>query len=117
MDTELIQRQLKYNFTDNELLEKSEQLAGACTRLKEIEDEKKEVMSEYKHKVDEQSARISVLSCAIERKGETRMIDCEVEYNYPNKGVKTLTRMDNLEKIQEQMNHEDMQREMKLDEE
>lgn len=101
---------LKYQFTAEELKEKSSQLARECRRAEETEDDKKRVMSDFKAKIDALQASISLLSGHINNGYEYRDIECTVELNVPVAGKKTITRTDNDEQVAvENMDSEEMQ--------
>ena len=106
---------LKYKFTEPELKERSTQLALECRSLEEIENDKKQVMSDFKSKIDGHQATISRLSNNINNGYEHRYIDCEVKMNTPIVGEKSIIRKDTGELVkQEQMNESEMQEELDL---
>lgn len=74
-------------FTDDELKEKSQQLARACRDHAGIEDQKKSVMSDFKAKLDKISAEINHTSNHINSGFEMRYNTCDVEYAF-DEGLK-----------------------------
>lgn len=52
----------RYEFTPEELKEKSMLLAAACKERNAIEDEKKQVMAEFKAKIDGKNAEVNVIA-------------------------------------------------------
>lgn len=70
---------IRYDFTEEETAQKSKQLAIACSEKKQIEDQKKEVNSEFKYKLDSKDAEINLLSTHIQNGYEMRKVKCEVD--------------------------------------
>tara|TARA_A100001015_G_C14953828_1_gene697891 strand:+ start:558 stop:851 length:294 start_codon:yes stop_codon:yes gene_type:complete len=85
MDSKKIRQQLKYEFKQEELLEKAQELAEDSAELQKLEDEKKSFNSEMKSKLDMVSARISLNSRKVREKYEYRDFECEVIYNEPER--------------------------------
>jgi hypothetical protein len=111
------QEYLKYQFTEPELKERATQLARECRELEDIENEKKQVMSDFKAKIDGHQAKISGLSNNINNGYEYRYIDCEVVLNQPIDGEKQIIRKDTGELVkQEAMTPQELQEELPLEE-
>lgn len=101
---------LKYTFTEAELKEKSTQLALECRNLEEVENEKKQVVADFKSKIEGHNATISRLSNHINSGYEYKNVECEVKMNTPKNGKKTTIRLDTNEKLRvEDMTQEEKQ--------
>lgn len=72
----------QYTFTQEEIKEKSKQLAKSCEERNSLEDDKKSVMSDFKAKIDSKSAEINVLSNHINTGHEWLNKTCDVEYDF-----------------------------------
>jgi hypothetical protein len=111
------QEYLKYQFTELELKEKATQLARECREMEEVENEKKQINSDLKSKLDGHQAKISNLSNNINNGYEYRYIDCEVVLNKPIDGEKQIIRKDTGELVkQEAMTPSELQEELPLEE-
>lgn len=96
-------RSLRYDFTALEIQEFGF-LLGHKTQEKESKiEEKKSVVSQWKATIDSIQSEINKLSRYVTDKFEYRETECSIEYNKPESGKKTLTRVDNKEKIIEKM--------------
>lgn len=87
-------RHLAHDFTDDELRSLGDELANETMNLQNLESEKKSVVSQYKSKADEIKAKIQTISANIAARREFRWTDCEVRFNEPRTGKKTVVRMD-----------------------
>ena len=78
------QRQItiQHDYSEIELQSKSRQLANACTRRERIIEEKKQIMSEYKAKIDQLNAEINLCSQQVTNKYEMKTIDAELVLDY-----------------------------------
>lgn len=74
----------QYNFTEDELKEKSKQLARSCDERNNLEDQKKSVMSDFKSKIDSKNAEINITSGHINNGYEWLTKTCDVEYDFDN---------------------------------
>ena len=85
---------LRCDFTPEEWAENARQLATA-TRLRcELEQEKKEIDSQYRAKIEEQIGRASKLAALLGAGYETRNVPCEVIVDKPEPGQATIVRKD-----------------------
>lgn len=78
----------QYNFTEEELKDKSRQLAKSCEERNRLEDEKKSVMGAFKAKIDSKSEEINVISNHINSGYEWLSKSCDVVMDFDN-GIKT----------------------------
>ena len=94
-----IKRMLNCKFTTEELKEIGIQLALENQKRERLEDDKKQSMSQFKSDIDAADAEIRRLSQKLARGSEDRQIECEVFYNTPEEGKKTIIRNDTHEEI------------------
>ncbi len=110
-------RHLPHEFTPEELRTLGDELANETMNLQNIESEKKSVVSQYKSKMDEIKAKIQTISANIAARREFRWTDCEVRFNEPKTGKKTVVRMDNGSTVEvANMTPEEMQLKINLPE-
>lgn len=108
--------QLPYRFTEEELQEKSNELAGEITARQRLEDDKKETMSNFKARIDKKTANINLLASQVTVKHETRPIHCWLFLNQPIEGQKTIVRSDTKEIVRiEEMEQHEFQEELNLE--
>jgi len=107
---------LQYRFTDEELKDKSQQLARTTQEKNELENEKKTINSQFKASIDGCSATIESLANKINTGSEMRNIECEIKLNTPHVGKKQCFRLDTNEVVWEKnMDASESQLELKLD--
>jgi len=90
----IVKQNLRVDLSAKEVHDYSIQLANENKKVVSIEEEKKSIMSQYKAKIDESKARINKLSAIVTDAFEMRDIECEIEYNKPEHGKKTIIRRD-----------------------
>lgn len=88
------ERDLRYDFTDKEILEFARDCASKQGELQETEDRLKEIKSDFKARTDMLVGHISLLSRKVANGYEFRSIPCEVRYHDPKPGEKTTYRLD-----------------------
>jgi len=103
METRIERRTLKHTFTNDELLSLSEDMAVKNQELRQQEDEKKSVLSQYSSHINELKESINSLATKVANKFEHRDIECEVQFHIPEKDIKTITRLDNGHSFTEKM--------------
>lgn len=112
----IIQKNLKVNFTPDEIKNFGGLLANTITAISELEGQKKSKMSEFKADIDKKKAESESLSNKISNGYEYTNIDCEVFLNMPNTGKKTIVRRDTNETVDVvDMTTEELQVEMDFD--
>ena len=94
MRANTITENLKCMFTEAELKEKAIYLAQECRSMEDVEKEKKQVMQDFNAKLAAHSAKVSLLSNNINNGYEYRYVKCEIEYDAPVAGKKTIIRQD-----------------------
>lgn len=110
-------RNLRYQFTKEELLEQGKQLAEITSRITQLEEDKKRVVSDFSAKLNAASAESSVISNKITSGYELRLIDCVAYLNTPRAGFKQILRVDTREQVAvEEMTQEDSQRLLLIEE-
>ena len=107
---------LKYSFSDAEQREHARQLARSTRELAQVELQKKEVVSALKARAEAQNSEIARLSEFINNGYEYRNIECEIRYDTPDIGWKTIVRVDTGEIVREmKMDEFDKQEELALE--
>jgi hypothetical protein len=91
-------RSLRVDLSASEIHTYSLQLANENRAVNSIEDEKKTVTSQYTARLNEKKASIKRLSAVVSDGFEMREIECEIQYNKPESGKKTIIRKD-LDKV------------------
>lgn len=106
----LIKRYLRHDFSDADRAELAKELASANLRKKRVEDEKKSVNSDFKSRIDRLDADINKLSQSLSSDFEMRNVECEVYYDLPEKGLKTIVNGETHETVSvEKMEPDEMQ--------
>lgn len=93
-------RMLNCPFTTEELKDIGIKLALANQRLERLEDDKKQSQSQFKSDIDAATAEIKSLAQKLARGAEDRNVECDILFNTPEEGKKTIQRADNGEKVQ-----------------
>jgi hypothetical protein len=87
-------RTLRYDFTAVEVHDLSVQLANKTKEVVSLTEEKKSVTSQWTAKINEAKATCNSLSFKVADGYEHREVDCEVIFNQPANGQKTIIRKD-----------------------
>lgn len=90
---------LKVLFTEGELRQKGLTLAQTMGEIDHLENEKKAVQSDFKGKIDAKSADVKKLKDQINNGYDYLPVKCEIRYNQPTPGMKTIVRLDTLEVV------------------
>ncbi len=99
----------KYVFSDVEKKEIATEMAQKVSALQELEDDLKAVKSDFKGRIDRVTAEVNGAATKINTGSEMRQIECEVEYNYATKMVRSV-RTDTFETVRERkMTSDEMQ--------
>lgn len=105
-----IKRYLRHDFSDADRAEIAKELASANLQKKRVEDEKKSVNSDFKSRLDRLDADINKLSQSLSSDFEMRNVECEVYYDAPEKGLKTVINGETREVVAvEKMDPDEMQ--------
>lgn len=88
------QRTLLVKLTEAEILDYGERLSAASRQRAGLEDEAKSKAKYYKSLIELEIGKIDKYARLIRDKEEDREVECEVLYNKPEKGKKTITRLD-----------------------
>ena len=114
IDIKLTTDELKVPLTNDELLKFGDDLAQAQHRFTGLDNEKKDMVSNYKAKLTSCEATISLLSNLLIQKYELRDVECERREDY-DQGIITLIRLDTKEVVwQRPMSKNETQRELSL---
>lgn len=106
----VIKRYLRHDFSDADRAEIAKDLANANLQKKRVEDEKKSVNSDFKSRIDRLDADINKLSQSLTSDFEMRNVECEVYFDSPQKGLKTVINRETGEVVSvEKMEPEDCQ--------
>ena len=76
---------VKHDLTPSELEKKGGELAQVCAQREQAEDQKKQINSEFKFKIDSYSAAINLLSAHISQKFFMENIEAELLLDFENK--------------------------------
>ncbi len=100
---------VKYVFTEAEKKEIAIKMAQQVANLKQAEDDKKAVMSDYKSRIDGIQAGVNSAATKLNNGYEMRQIECEIVPNWDRK-IWEYKRTDTGEIIKEKnMSSEDLQ--------
>lgn len=94
MPTKNITRLLKYDFSDTQLEEMSTTVFENIDSVVKLKAEKKETNRDFSDRIKTLEQTNIEFGHLIQEGHEYRDIACEVEYNKPTDGKKTITRMD-----------------------
>lgn len=107
---------LNCKFTDEEMRQFGVTLAQEAQRKERLEDAKKQSASQFKADIDAVDAQIRSLSQKLARGSEDRYVDCDVYYNSPEEGKKTIVRTDTGETLSVSPMTEDEQQDLFINE-
>ena len=112
---EIKKESCKYQFTAEEKAELASALAQGVAELREKEDDKKAVMSDFKAAIDTLSAQTHGIAGKLNNGFEMRQIECEVVRDYPKHEIRYI-RIDTDECVRtKKMSQEDMEMELPLE--
>lgn len=100
-------KSFRYDFTEAEAHDLAVELAESTKELRKIDEAKKKATKEFTIQMKGVKVVIDELSVKVADGFEYRDVACEVEYNKPQQGQKTLTRTDTGEQLTESMTDED----------
>ena len=115
MRPQKVTKHLKYEFSEDEIKDMSYELARETRELRALNESKKEVMADFTGKIKAKEGSIDRTSEHIANGYEYRMVQCEVEYDDPEPGMKSFTRVDTGEVWEEPMTDLEKQGELPLD--
>lgn len=93
-------RNLKYKFTDSEILQMGKDLAEKTESYGQFEADKKQVVKEFDAKLAEVEAQIKSVSGKVQSGWETRSIECSETFGEPDDTKKTVRRLDSNEIVE-----------------
>jgi hypothetical protein len=116
--TRKLTQNLQYKFAPDELLTLGRELGESQIALRQLDDDRKRVADEWKSKISTSEAHINNLSNKVSTGYEYRDVDCEMTYDDPKSGQKTIRRLDSGEIVKVmRMDPNEMQEELPIDEE
>lgn len=98
-------RTLRYDFTADEVYELAMLNAQDIAKLESVEKEKSQQTAHYGAIIKEIKARLNKNSILITNGFENRDVDCEIYYNSPEPGKKTIIRLDTNKATVERMEY------------
>jgi len=87
-------RNLKYVYTQPELVELGKEYAYANRQLAELEDQKKSLNAQMTSQISAQKEMVNLLTTKVGNGYQYRDVECDVFYHSPEKGFKTIERTD-----------------------
>lgn len=96
-------RSLRHDFTAVETHDLSLQLASKTKELASITEEKSSVSAQYGSRIKEVKATTNKLSNQISDGFEMRDVECDIEFNTPKQGMKTIKPRDGSGAFEEKM--------------
>ena len=107
MQTQIRHIKLHHSFSESELNDICSKLADFNLDIERFEQEKKESAKSYKEKIDFLQLQAIELSHQYKNGGEEKLTECEVIFDYPADGLKTVKRTDTGEEWVEEMSTND----------
>lgn len=104
---ETIIKSFRYDFTEAEAHDLALELADNNKQVKAIAEERKKANKKFTKDANDLKAIVDELSVKVSDGYEMREVACEVEYNKPSQGQKTVSRTDTGETFTEPMTEED----------
>lgn len=115
-ETRKTTERLRCLLTKDEKIEVGKALAEATNELEEIQDDKAQVVADFKAKITAIEARIAILSTKLRGGYELRDVECVIHFDKPKVGMKKTVRTDTKEVVSEvQMSEEEKQRSLPLE--
>jgi hypothetical protein len=109
-------RQLEVSLTTDEVAAYAKTLAIETQNRNDLKSEAKKVAKVYKDNINEKEAEIKILASAVKDEKEKREVSCRWRYDW-TRNVKTLTRSDTFEIVEERViDAAERQEHMKLEE-
>lgn len=106
---------LPYTFSEQEKRDIASKLAQANQALSELNDRKAQVAADFKAQITATESVIAKESRRYTNGYEFRDVDCDVLFDKPSHGLKTIVRKDTGEVVKErEMTSEDMQQKLDL---
>ena len=106
---------LKCQLTQEELLGYGDELADALDNLRQLQEEKEQVVKDFKAREAAFEAQVVIKQLLVRNKYEHRQVDCNLVLNYTTQNA-TLTRLDTNETVKERkMTEEEKQLDLGFD--
>lgn len=97
----IVKEYLRYEFTEEELKQKSKDLARSVQLQTAAQEEQKAAQAQFKDRIEREVANIGRLSRDINGGWEMRNIDCIVQFHTPTVATKRIIRQDTGEVVRE----------------
>jgi hypothetical protein len=94
---------LHCDYSPEELNERRDELATVVLRHHEVERQKADSMKDFKERLDALDTRRDQLAHQIRDKGEPRAVECAVDMNRPQPGIKRTSRLDTGEFVKDEL--------------
>lgn len=112
-----ITQKLRCVLSNEQKIDAGKELAEATNELKELEDDKAQIVSDFKAKITAIEARVGVLSNKLRSGYEFQDVPCELRFDTPEAGQKQIVRLDTKEVVSNGvMSEEEKQRNLALEE-
>jgi hypothetical protein len=109
---------LRCQLSDDEQIQSGKELADATNELTELENEKAQIVSDFKARMTAVEARVAVLGNKLRSGYEFRQVECSVTMDIPEPGQKQTVRLDTKEVVATAaMSEDEKQRKLELDQE
>jgi hypothetical protein len=109
---------LRCQLSDDEQIQSGKELADATNELTELENEKAQIVSDFKARMTAVEARVAVLGNKLRSGYEFRQVECSVTMDIPEPGQKQTVRLDTKEVVATAaMTEDEKQRKLELDQE
>jgi hypothetical protein len=109
---------LRCQISDDEQIQSGKELADATNELTELENEKAQIVSDFKARMTAVEARVAVLGNKLRSGYEFRQVECSVTMDIPEPGQKQTVRLDTKEVVSTAaMTEDEKQRKLELDQE
>lgn len=87
--------------TKDERIDSAVTLSEKLQELAELDEQRRAEASRFKMLMDALQTEIDVLAGNVKEGTEERPIECELVYNHPRRGLKSLIRLDSLKTVEE----------------
>lgn len=101
MERKAEDRRFAFELSEEELLERGDELAKCNIELRELEAERKEVLGKMKTRKEDLDTRAGKLERAVRSKSEDRKVECEWRVSETKDSTMVLRRTDNDEQVDE----------------
>jgi hypothetical protein len=116
MRPDTLTENIRCDFTAEQLKETADTLAQRLTELDNVREAKRSADKDFNAAIERLAGEVSLLARTYSKGYEMRDVECDIRYNHPEPGKKTIVRMDTSEELRtEDMSWEEKQEELPLD--